>query len=117
MSAIDPITLILATKILAISPFSSSFYYSYLPPPYCLCSCLYSLCYYPYLSPYCLLCKCYTFLLPLCILPSPYSCLNTYLISTFSTLLLYYLLLRITKLIATLTLSTYLSILLTLCPA
>jgi hypothetical protein len=114
MSTIDPITLILTAKILAVSSLSSSLYYSYLPLPYYLYSCLYSLCYYSYLSPYCLLYKCYTSLLPLYILSSSCGYLNTYLIPAFSTLLLYYLLLRITELIAALTLSAYLSILLAL---
>jgi hypothetical protein len=117
MSTTDPIALILATKILAVSPLSPSLHRSYLPPPYYLRGCLYSLRCRPYLSPHRLLCKCYTSLLPLCILPSPYSRLNTYLIPTFGTLLLYRLLLRTTKPIAALTLSTYLSILLALCPA
>jgi hypothetical protein len=114
MSAADPIALILTTKILAISPLSPSLYYSYLPSPYYLCSCLYSLCCCPYLSSYYLLYKYYTSLLPLYILLSPCGCLNIYLIPAFSTLLLYCLLLRTTKLIATLTLSAYLSILLAL---
>jgi hypothetical protein len=117
MSAADPVALVLAAEMLAVSPLSPSLYCSYLPPPYCLRGCLYSLCCCPYLSPRRLPCKCHTSLLSLCILSSPCSCLNTYLIPAFGTLLLYRLLLRITELIAALTLSAYLGILLTLCPA
>jgi hypothetical protein len=117
MSTADPVALVLATKMLAISPLSPSLYYSYLPPPYRLRGCLYSLCCRPYLSPRRLPYKCYTSLLPLCILPSPCSRLNTHLIPAFGTLLLYRLLLRITKPIAAPTPSAYLSILLALYPA
>jgi hypothetical protein len=116
MSAADLVALVLAAKMLTIFFLSSSLYCSYFPLLYYLCSCLYSLRCCPYLSLYCLLYKYYTSLLPLCILSSPYSRLNTYLIPAFSTLLLYYLLLRTTKLIAALTLSAYLSILLAFCP-
>jgi hypothetical protein len=116
MSAADPVALILAAEMLAMSPLSSSLHRSYLPPPYRLRGCLYSLRCRPYLSPRRLPYKYYTSLLPLCILPSPCGRLNTHPIPAFGTLLLYRLLLRTTKPIAAPTLSTYLSILLALYP-
>jgi hypothetical protein len=117
MSAADPVALILAAKMLTISPLSPSLYRSYLPPPHRLRGCLYSLRCRPYLSPHRLPYKYHTSLLPLRILPSPCGRLNTHPIPAFSTLLLYYLLLRTTKPIAAPTPSAYLSILLTLYPA
>jgi hypothetical protein len=103
MSAAGPITLILITEILAAPPLSQYLYY--LPLLLLLDYLRYTLYYYPLLSPYLVLYKYRTSPPLLYILTSSLTYLNTYLIPAFSSLVLYYPLLYIIRLIASLPLS------------